>query len=156
MAENRELALVLKLVADEFQSELRKSQGALSGFNDFIKDWRTQLTAAGTALFAIAKSTANFGEEALKGAQKAGTTVEAFTALSHAAKMADLDNQQLTVSIKGLSQSIAEASRGSGEGAKLFSSSWVYRPRPRRGRFALRWMSCSTWPRSFRRCRMAL
>lgn len=122
MAENRELALVLKLVADEFKNELRSSQGALSGFNDFIKDWRVQLTAAGTALFAIAKSTANFGEEALKGAQRAGTTVEAYTALSHAAKMADLEGQQLTVAMKGLSQSIAEASRGSGEGAKLFTS----------------------------------
>lgn len=122
MAENRELALVLKLVADDFKNQLRSSQGALSGFNDFIKDWRTQLTAAGTALFAIAKSTANFGEEALKGAQKAGTTVEAYTALSHAARMADLEGQQLTVSMKGLSQTIAEASRGSGEGAKLFAS----------------------------------
>jgi len=121
MAENRELALVLRLVADEFKNELRSSQGALSGFNDFIKDWRTQLTIAGTALFAIAKSTANFGEEALKGAQRAGTTVAAYTALAHAANMADLEGQQLTVAMKGLSQSIAEASRGSGEGAKLFT-----------------------------------
>ncbi|MDC8451058.1 MAG: hypothetical protein LV473_22305 [Nitrospira sp.] len=59
MAKNSELAVVLRLVADGFQKELRNSQGALSSFNSFISDWRTQLTAAGTALFAIAKSTAN-------------------------------------------------------------------------------------------------
>lgn len=40
MAENRELALVLKLVDDDFKKELQSSKGALSGFNDLIKDWR--------------------------------------------------------------------------------------------------------------------
>jgi len=120
MAENRELALVLKLVADQFQSELKKSQGALGSFNNFIKDWKTQLTAAGAALFAIAKSTANFGEEALKGAQKAGQTVETFTALSYAAKLADIDQQQLIVSLKSLSQNMVEAARQTGDGEAVF------------------------------------
>ena len=90
MSENRELALVLKLVSDQFTSELKKSQGALSGFNAFIKDWRVQLMAGGAALFAMAKSTADFGEEALKGAQKSGQTVQTFTALSYAARLADI------------------------------------------------------------------
>jgi hypothetical protein len=121
MAENRELALVLKLVADEFQKELRNSQGALSSFNTFIKDWRTQLAAAGTALFAIAKSTANFGEEALKGAQKAGTTVQAFAAMSHAAKMADVEQQTLINGMKTLSVNMAEAARGGKEQTDLFA-----------------------------------
>ena len=57
MSENRELALVLKLVADQFQSELKKSQGALAGFNSFIKDWKTQLSAISGVLVAVAKST---------------------------------------------------------------------------------------------------
>ena len=120
MAENRELALVLKLVADQFQQELKNSQGALSSFNGFIKDWKTQLTAAGTALFAVAKSAANFGEEALKGAQKAGQTVETFTALSYAAKLADVDQQQLIVGLKTLSQNMVEAARNTGDGEALF------------------------------------
>lgn len=120
MAENRELALVLKLVADQFQSELKNSQGALGQFNSFIKDWKTQLTAAGMALFAVAKSTANFGEEALKGAQKAGQTVETFTALSYAAKLADIDQQQLSVGLKSLSQNMVEAAQRTGDGEALF------------------------------------
>jgi hypothetical protein len=121
MAENRELALVLKLVADEFQKELKNSQGALSSFNNFIKDWRTQLAAAGTALFAVAKATANFGEEALKGAQKAGTTVETFTALSHAARMADVEQQTLINGMKTLSVAMVEAGRGNKEQSEMFA-----------------------------------
>lgn len=121
MAENRELALVLKLVADQFQSELRNSQSQLSQFNNFIRDWRTQLTAVGTALFAVAKSTANFGEEALKGAQKAGQTVETFTALSYAARLADLDTQQLITGLKSLSQNMVEAAQRTGDGGAIFA-----------------------------------
>lgn len=120
MAENRELALVLKLVADQFQRELKNSQGTLGQFNSFIKDWKVQLTAVGTTLLAVAKSTANFGEEALKGAQKAGQTVETFTALSYAAKLADIDQQQLSVGLKSLSQNMVEAAQRTGDGEALF------------------------------------
>jgi len=120
LSENRELALVLKLVADQFQSELKKSQGALSGFNSFIKDWKVQLGAVTGVLVALAKSTANFGEEALKGAQKAGQTVETFTALSYAAKLADIDQQQLIVGLKSLSQNMVEAARQTGDGEAVF------------------------------------
>lgn len=120
MAENRELALVLKLVADQFQSELKNSQGALGQFNSFIKDWKTQLTAAGTALFAVAKSTANFGEEALKTSQRLGITVEQTTAMQYAANLADVPMSTLEKGLKGLAQVAVEAANGTGEGARLF------------------------------------
>jgi hypothetical protein len=120
MAENRELALVLKLVADQFQSELKKSQGALGGFNSFINDWKTQTAAAGTVLFAITKSTANFGEEALKTSQRLGTTVEQTTALQYAASLADIPMSTLEKGLKGLAQTAVEAANGTGEGARLF------------------------------------
>lgn len=120
MAENRELALVLKLVADNFQTELKKSQASVEQFNGFIKDWKIQLTAVGAALVAVAKSTANFGEEALKGSQKTGLTVETFTALSYAAKLADIDQQQLIVGLKSLSQNMVEAARQTGDGEAVF------------------------------------
>lgn len=119
MADN-ELAVVLRLVADQFKGELQSSRGAIGQFNDFIKDWRTQLAAAGAALFAVAKSTADFGEEALKGAQKAGTTVQTFSALSHAARMADVDNQQLIAGLKTLSVNMVEAQQKTGDGEALF------------------------------------
>lgn len=120
MADN-ELAVVLRLVADQFKGELQSSRGAIGQFNDFLKDWKTQLAAAGAALFAVAKSTADFGEEALKGAQKAGTTVEGFTAMAHAAKMADVEQQTLINGMKTLSVQMAEASRGGKESSELFA-----------------------------------
>lgn len=120
MLENNELAVVLKLVADQFKGELQSSRGAIGQFNEFLKDWKTQLAAAGTALFAVAKSTANFGEEMLKGSQKAGTTVQSFSALAHAAKMADVDNQQLITAIKALSIHMVEAQQKTGDGEAVF------------------------------------
>ncbi len=119
MADN-ELAVVLRLVADQFKGELQSSRGAIGQFNDFLKDWRTQMAAAGAALFAVAKSTADFGEEVLKGAQKAGTTVQTFSALSHAARMADVDNQQLIAGLKALSVNMVEAQQKTGDGEALF------------------------------------
>jgi hypothetical protein len=120
MAENRELALVLKLVADQFQSELRNSQGALGSFTHFIKDWKTQVTAAGTALFAIAKSTANYGDELVKMSQKLGTTVEDTARLQHAARLSDTDLQGLSASVGFLSKNMLEASQGNVEAQRTF------------------------------------
>lgn len=120
MAENRELALVLKLVADQFQSELKKSGGALGEFNKFISDWKVQLTASGTALFAIAKSTANYGEELLKTSQKIGIKVSALAGLQHAANLADLSNESLSTGLKKLSVNMVDAARQTGDGEALF------------------------------------
>ena len=115
-----EVAVVLKLVADQFQAELKKSGGALGQFNTLIKDWKTQLTAVGVALFAIAKSTANAGEELLKTSQKIGISVETLSALNHAANMADLNMDLLTRGLKTLSANMVEASRHTGNGEQLF------------------------------------
>ena len=121
MADNNELAVVLRLVADQFKTELQSSRGAIGAFNDFLKDWKTQLAAAGTALFAVAKSTADFGEEALKTSQRRGTTVEITTALQYAAHMADVPIGTLEKGLKTLAQAAVQASSGSGDGAKLFT-----------------------------------
>lgn len=120
MAENRELALVLKLVADQFRSELKKSGGMLGEFNTFVKDWKVQLTAAGGALFAVAKSTANYGEELLKTSQKVGINIEALAGLNYAAKLADLSNEQFAQGLKFLSQNMVEAAKQTGDGEALF------------------------------------
>lgn len=119
MAENRELALVLKLVADQFQSELKRQEGALQNFNNFINNWKTQLVAAGAAMFAIAKTTANYGDELLKTSQKVGVNIEVLAGFQYAAKLADVSNDQLSKGLKFLSQNMAEAARGAGDGEAL-------------------------------------
>ena len=55
MASNQELAVVLRLVASQFNSELQRSQGALGRFTKFVTDMRVVLLAATAG---IAKSTA--------------------------------------------------------------------------------------------------
>ena len=120
MTDNRELALVLKLVADQFQSELKKSGGLLGDFQKAISDWRVQLTAVGTALFAIAKSTANYGDELFKTSQKVGIQVEALAGLQYAAKLANVEHQQLHVGLQALSRAMVDASQRSGEGFEAF------------------------------------
>lgn len=120
MAENRELALVLKLVADQFQSELRKSGGALGEFNRFVSDWKTQLTAAGAALFAIAKSTANYGDELVKASQRMGTSIADTARLQHAARLSDTDLQGLSSTVGFLSKQMLAASSGNREAQQTF------------------------------------
>lgn len=121
MAENRELALVLKLVADQFQSELKKSGGLIGDFQKIIGDWRTQLTAAGGALFAIAKSTANYGDELVKMSQRIGVSIADTARLQHAAKLADTDLQGLSSSIGFLSKNMLAAAQGGQEQQQMFA-----------------------------------
>lgn len=121
MADNRELALVLKLVADQFQSELKKSGGLVGDFQKIIGDWKTQLTAAGGALFAIAKSTANYGDELVKMSQKMGVSIADTAQLQHAAKLADTDLQGLSTSIGFLSKNMLAAAQGSQEAQQTFA-----------------------------------
>lgn len=120
MAENRELALVLKLVADNFQSELKKSQGLLGDFTGFLKDWKTQLTAVGAALVAVAKSTANYGDELVKASQRMGTTIEDTARLQHAARLSDTDLQGLSKSVGILSKTMYESASGNAEARDKF------------------------------------
>jgi hypothetical protein len=120
--ENPEIAVVLRLLAEQFQTELKKNHGLLGDFGKALSDWKVQLTAVGGALFAIAKSTANAGEEALKGAQKTGLAVEAYQQIAYAAKLADVEQGQLLVGLKSLSTAMVEAAQGGQEQKKTFDA----------------------------------
>lgn len=120
MAE-QEIAVILRLVAKEFQDELKKSQGLLGEFGGFINSWKTQLAAAATTLFAIAKSTADYGDNLLNTSQKIGIGVEALAGLQHGAKLANLEQVQFVQGLKFLSQNIVEAASGMGDGASQFN-----------------------------------
>ncbi len=120
MAENRELALVLKLIADQFQAEMKKSHGLTSDFATFLTSWKTQLAAVGTTLFAVAKSTANYGDELVKASQRLGTTVEDTARLQHAARLSDTDLQGLSATIGFLSKEMVQAASGNAEAQQKF------------------------------------
>jgi len=115
MPENRELALVLKLIADQFQSEMKKSGGIAQDFQRVVADWRVQLTAVSGALFAVAKSTADYGDELVTTSQRMGTTIADTARLRYAAQLSDLDLQSLSASVGYLSKQMIEADLGLGE-----------------------------------------
>lgn len=121
MAENREIAVILKLIADQYQAELKKSGGLTGEFSKFIGDWKTQLAAATTALVSIAKSTANYGDELVKMGQRLGTTVEDTARLQHAAKLSDTDLRGLATTVGFLSKQMLEAARGNKDAQQGFA-----------------------------------
>lgn len=120
MSNNAELAVVLKLVADQFQSELRKSKGTLGDFTRELTNWKVGLAAVGTALFASTKATANEGEQLLLLSQKLNMTTEKLSGLQYAAKLSNVENETLTKGLKELAINVSEAAAGTGEGADLF------------------------------------
>jgi len=79
-------------------------------------------TAAGS-LAALAVSAINAADEAGKAAQRAGITVEAWSRVSHAAKLANVENTALEAAFKNLNKTLVEATTdGTSKAAKLFQA----------------------------------
>jgi len=81
------------------------------------------VAAGAVALFV--KNSIDEADAASKAAQATGLTVEAFTGLSYAAKLADLDTEALKKGMSRLNVAIGEASTGSKEQASLFKAMGV-------------------------------
>ena len=82
-------------------------------------------TAAASGIALFVKQSIDAADEASKAAQATGLTVEAFTGLSYAAKLADLDTEALKKGMSRLNVAIGEASTGSKEQASLFKAMGV-------------------------------
>lgn len=121
MANNAEIAVVLKLVADQFARELRKQQGFLGEFVGSINRSKIMIGAVGGAFLALAKSTANYGEELLKTKQVTGMSVEDLSRLRFAANRADMDFDSLSGSLAKYAKILGEARTGSGDAAQVYS-----------------------------------
>lgn len=76
--------------------------------------------AGGIALFV--KQSIDAADEASKTAQAVGLSVEAFTGLQYAAKLADIDTQTLKSSMSRLNVTLGEASTGGKEQASIFKA----------------------------------
>lgn len=71
---------------------------------------------AALALFEMTRETAEFGDQALKAAAKAGITVESYQELAYAAKLADVETSELMQGIKFLNMALADSGA---QGAKV-------------------------------------
>lgn len=113
MAQPNELVVALRLVADQFQSDLKKSDSALGGFTETLKKLATngkvQLTALTVSLIEIAKATASWGEEIDHLSQRTGLGIEDMEAWSVALAHAGLEGNDLAMGVKNLAKHIEEA-----------------------------------------------
>ena len=78
------------------------------------------LSVAGFA--AMIKSAIDAADQLNKLSQKIGISVEALSTLRFAAQLSDVSLETLQKGIKGLSQNIAEANTGVGDGAQVFDA----------------------------------
>lgn len=81
--------------------------------------------AAGGGLFALTHSTAAAGDEAIKSAQRAGVGLEAWQEYAHAAKLADVSNEELQKSFQKLNENKIKALTGGDEQALWFKRAGV-------------------------------
>lgn len=108
----RELITVLGFKADEKPldkinsgvNRLKKSLGALAAIG----------TATATAIYGLAQSTANTGDEAAKLGRAVGLTAEEVQEYNHASSLAGLSSREMEVGLRQISRAARDAGRGVG------------------------------------------
>ncbi len=80
---------------------------------------------AGASIYAIAKSSANFADAAIKNAQAVDMQVEAFTALQYAAEMSGVSQQDFITGTSRLHKMIGDALGGSQEAITAFARAGI-------------------------------
>lgn len=91
--------------------KLAASFGAITGLS---------FAGVGASISAMVRSTAEAQDNLGKMSQKAGMTVESFSALGYAAKLAGADTDTMVKASKALSTNIVEASRAADQGTTVF------------------------------------
>lgn len=112
--------LVTKYTFDIDTKPLEDVQNKVSGLVGFAAKLGAAGAAAAGTLFALAKTTASAGDEALAASQKLGISVEKLTQMQYAAKLSNMEAGQFNVGLKFLSKNMDEAGKGTGETAETF------------------------------------
>ncbi len=95
----------------------------LGGALDKVKPaFLTLAATAGAAFGVMAKHAVDLNDEMGKSAQKAGTSVEKFSALAYAAQLSNVSTEALTKGFKELSSSMVAATKSGTEQEALFQS----------------------------------
>lgn len=112
--------LVTKLGFETDSSELKKYEAGIASAKAQMKALSVVVGGAVGALFGIAKTTANHGEEADKLSQRLGVSAERYQELAHAANMSDVATESFTMSMQVLNRTIFAARQGSNEASTGF------------------------------------
>ncbi|MDR2004163.1 MAG: phage tail tape measure protein [Prevotella sp.] len=105
---------------------LSKFQKKADSMGASMQKFGTKAMAAGgtigAGLFGIAKSTAEYGDNVIKTAQKVGFGVEEYQKLAYAAKYAGVEQNALTSTLNIFNKSAIAAAKGSKESLKAFNA----------------------------------
>jgi len=120
-------AQLLITAVDQTRSAFDSIRGNLAKLGDESNRVKGLLAGLGVSLsvagFAtMIKSAIDAADELNKLSQKIGISVEALSTLRFAAQLSDVSLETLQKGIKGLSQNIAEANTGVGDGAQVFEA----------------------------------
>lgn len=107
---------------DDVSAKLRGIQSGFDKFKVGVSAAAGVVTAGGVALAALTKNAVNLADDLGKTAQRAGVSVEALSSLKLAADLSDVSFNELGGALQKLSRNMAEALRGSAEGARGFNA----------------------------------
>lgn len=109
-------AKIVLSATDKTRAAFETARRGLSGVGDAATSLKAQLSTLGLGVVGAAflgnlRATANYADEMGKLAARAGTTAEAVSALSYAAKLSDVDNQTLARGLRSLGNEAAEGGK---------------------------------------------
>jgi len=122
MANIARLGVVLGLNTAEFQSGLAGAMKGLDKLKTGVLAAGTAAIAAGVGLAVLTKSALNNMDALAKQSQMAGVSVESLSALSYAAELAGVNQDDLTKSMVKLTKGMSDAKQGTGEALKGFQA----------------------------------
>lgn len=122
MANIARLGVVLGLNTAEFQSGLAGAMKGLDKLKTGVMAAGAAAVAAGVGLAVLTKSALNNMDALAKQSQMAGVTVESLSALSYAAELAGVNQDDLTKSMVKLTKGMSDAQQGTGEALKGFQA----------------------------------
>lgn len=120
-------AQLLITAVDQTRSAFDSIRGNLAKLGDESNRVKGMLAGLGVSISvagfaAMIKSAIDAADQLNKLSQKIGISVEALSTLRFAAQLSDVSLETLQKGIKGLSQNIAEANTGIGDGAQVFDA----------------------------------
>ena len=116
---------VTKWGFDVDDKPLKQAELSVQALGSSIKSVSLVAAGAAASIFGIVKSVAAQGDQAVKTSQRIGINVEALQELQYAAKLSDVENEELTMGLVKLSNAAVSASQGSKEAGKAFSQMGV-------------------------------
>lgn len=113
---------VTKWGFDVDDKELKQAETSVKALGETIKTVGAIGLGAAASIFGIVKSVANAGDQAIKTSQKFGIGVEALQEFQYAASLADVESDELNLSLQALSNNSTEAAKGGNNAAKAFGA----------------------------------